>query len=126
MKLSLNELLVKILEKLTIKKVTLTRTNNNYVDATSFGRLEMYRFGHIGLLRLNLGLSAQIPNNTANTEIGKMDATALVYSICIIAGQTNSAGHLLVQVDSNSIQIANYSGTTATGWYRGTTPVILL
>lgn len=98
---------------------TLTRTNNSYVDSTSFGRLAVYRRSNINVVYGNLNISTGIPTGTALTEIGTISGYSALTDILVNVPAQDGSGVLLVDITYNgSIQIANLSGSTVTGFCR--------
>lgn len=100
-------------------QLTLTRTDNSYVDATSFGRLSAYK--RSGFLWCNLNLSvSSVPVLGSMVEIGRISGWSAVGDIYITMAAQSGSGVLLLGVSSSGvISIGNGSGTTITGFCRG-------
>lgn len=129
--LIIKKLLMKMLVRLnqlsTVKEVTLTRAENNYVNATNFARLKMRRIGIIAIFEVNLAFSTSLPSNSTWVKIGTYSGVTLLYDVnAIIPGQGAQA-HVLLSVESNgNIRVYNASGTaTGAGFYRAQIPMIL-
>ena len=110
----------------TVETLTLTRTNNSYVDATAFGRLTAKRNGYGGVINFNLQTTSSMPTATALTEIGTLSGATLADEVLVtIPSQGNNATILLQITTGGSIQIGNFSGTaTGTNFFRATIPVL--
>ena len=80
----------------TIETLTLTRTNNGYVDATAFARLSAKRNGYVGVINFNLQTTTSMPTATALTEIGTLTGATLAADLLVtIPSQGNNATILL-------------------------------
>lgn len=107
----------------TWEPITLTRTNNSYVNATSFARLQAFRLGAIGILRFNLQLSSSMPTSTGATAIGSMSIHPSTEILQTIPCQSNNSTILLHVVTDGTIYIYNSSGTaTGTNFFRANIP----
>ena len=99
--------------------LTMTRTDNSYVDATSFGRLSAFK--RSGFLWLNLNLSvSNVPVLGSMVEIGRISGWSAVSDNYITMAAQSGSGVLLVGVTYDGvISIGNGSGTTINGFCRG-------
>jgi hypothetical protein len=98
--------------------LTMTRTNNSYVDATSFGRMTARRRSNILFLQGNLSVS-NLPSNSTSYQIGTIsgwNATDNVY--LDIPCQTGTGVLLLTVTSAGVISILNASGSTINGFCR--------
>ena len=108
----------------TISNLTLTRTNNNYVNATNFARMSAIRFGNIGILFANLQMSTSLPTGTNELEIGVISGITLSRAaIATVPCQSNNATIMIDITTAGKILISNYSGTaTGTNFCRAVIP----
>ena len=109
-----------------VETLTLTRVEQNYSDATSFGRLAAYKYGRIGLLHFNLVLSTSMATGTALTQIGTLSGALPLYEVLYTIPCQSNNSTLLVQITTaGAINIGNYSGTaTGTTFFRAELPFI--
>ena len=99
-------------------QLTLTRTANNYVDATSFGRIYVFRKSNIYFIRGNLQVASMGTVSTL-TEIGTISDFSSAYTIDITVPAQDGNGVLLVEISTGgSIKIANTSGKTINAFCR--------
>ena len=98
--------------------LTMTHTNNSYVDATSFGRLSARRKN--GILFLNGNLSvANMPSGSSFTEIGTISGWNATEAVYLNIPAQNGTGVLLLEVlPAGVIQIYNGSGSTINSFCR--------
>ena len=122
----LDKILAFIANTLTPERMTLTRTNNAYVNTTNFNRLVCYKTGKTGVLFLNLAMSTSMPNGTALTQIGTISGVTLkVPHDITIPCQSNNATILVEITAAGAIMVGNYSGTaTGTNFFRGIVPLV--
>lgn len=108
------------------KAYTPTYTSNSYVSSTNVGRIKIYRFGHVGILHLNMQISTSIPASTSSFEIGSFDASLLITEYYVVAPQSGGSQTLLVSITSSGkLNVANQSSTASgTGWFRAEIPVM--
>lgn len=107
-----------------------TYVQNAYCTETEVARVYIIRYGNIGLLVLNLGISTPIPSGAINITIGtfaNVPQFANTVSICV-TGQTVPNSSILVDLawsgDNKQLNITNQSGTAASGWYRTIVPIL--
>jgi uncharacterized repeat protein (TIGR02543 family) len=116
---SLKKLFTKILQRMTTKNLTITRTANSYVDATSVALLKAVRKDGMLWFNGNIRLSSAVPTGTDLTEIAQISGWSSAYSISATMAGQNGGGAILVSINkSGSVQIANGSGASATGFHR--------
>lgn len=98
--------------------LTMTRTNNSYVDATAFGRMSARRKN--GILFLNGNLSvANMPVTSSFVEIGRISGWNATETIYLNIPAQNGTGVLLLEVlPAGVIQIYNDSGSTINAFCR--------
>ena len=111
--------------KTDIEVLTLTRTNNSYVDATSFARMVAIRCGKIGILFANLQMTSSMATNTGETEIGEITGVTLANSSLVTVPCQNNNATIMVDITTaGKINVANYSGTaTGTNFFRSIIPL---
>lgn len=98
--------------------LTMTRTNNSYVDATAFGRLSARRKNDILFLNGNLSVS-NLPVTSSFVEIGRISGWSATDTVYLNVPCQNGSGVLLLEVlPAGVIQIYNDSGTTINGFCR--------
>ena len=126
MEINIKKWMAKVTSALNPTTVSLTRTENDYVNATSFGRLKCYRFGKLGLFFINLQLTTSLPSNSTWVEIGTAPIAPTEDLSINIPCQNNNATILFTFGANKKIRIYNASGT-ATGTYfcRGVMPFIV-
>lgn len=109
----------------TVQGLTLTRTNNSYVNATNFARLTASKYGRSGEINFNLAFSTSMPNGTALTQIGTLTGATLAHEIDVtIPCQSNNATILVQITTSGAINVGNFSGTaTGTNFFRSIIPL---
>ena len=106
--------------------LTLTRTTNNFVNATDFSRLSAYKVSsNLVILVCNLKLSAQI-TGTSFVQIGTISGiTPIRNFIQGIPGQ-NASGNMIALQVSTAGAISVYSPSSAASeWYRAVIPIII-
>lgn len=110
------------------KQYSLTRTTNNYANATATGRLALYRMvgSRMGILYFNFMPSTTIPANTSDFEIGKFDCTLINSFYQTVPSQAGLNCNLFVQVTAaGALRVGNYSSVASgTSWYRAMIPVM--
>ena len=100
--------------------LTLTRTNNSFVDSTSFGRLSAWRQG--GWYWIFFNLAVTTAGTTSDwVEIGSIANYSAASSIYVtIPGVSDGSSVLTLYItDSGKINIYCGTGTLKTGFYRG-------
>ena len=116
---SLKKLFTKILQRMTTKNLAITRTANSYVDATNVALLRACRKDGMLWFNGNISLSSAVPTGTGLTEIAKISDWSSLYTVsATMAGQTGGGAILVTINTSGSVQIANGSGASATGFHR--------
>lgn len=107
--------------------LTLTRTTNNYVNATNFNRLSARKIGKLGLLFFNLQFSTSMPTGTNETVIGTLTGATIARQVLqTIPSQSNNATIMLDITTAGNIMVSNYSGTaTGTNFFRAVVPIEL-
>lgn len=110
----------------TVTALTLTRVNNNYVNATNFARLAAHKWGRFGQLALNLAMSTSMPNSTALTQIGTLTGATLAEEVLVTVPCQSNNSTILVQITTaGAINVGNFSGTaTGTNFFRARIPLI--
>jgi hypothetical protein len=101
-------------------RLTLTRTENDYVDATSFARLSAFRKDNVLFFICNLSLSSSIPagEHPDFVEIGRISDWSGLYTIMQnIPSQQSDGNSLLIRITQNGI-ISIYSVKATSSWYR--------
>ena len=98
--------------------LAMTRTNNSYVDATSFARMVARR--KCGILFLNGNLAvANLPSNSTSIQIGTISGWNATDPVYLDVPSQNGAGILYVNVSTSGvISIYNGSGSTINGFCR--------
>ena len=106
--------------------ITLTRTNNSYVNSTSFDRLKCYRIGNLAILYCNLQITTSLPSNSTFVKIGTI-SPAPKYDVNLIIPSQTSQAHVLLSINtSGEIQIWNGCGTaTGVAFLRAMVPFIV-
>lgn len=66
---------------ITVSTLTMTRTNNSFIDATSFGRSAAYKIGHILILKGNFQITSAITKSTDFVEIGSISGATPTVSM---------------------------------------------
>ena len=119
--LSVKALLTKMLENYpTSSQLTLTRTENSYINATNFASLNARKYGNIVVFHANIQFSTNLPSNSSYVDIGKINGITLPYGLStIIPGQTSAARILVSLTEQGNIRVYNGSGTAASGFFRG-------
>lgn len=107
-------------------EVSLTRVNNSYVDATSFGRMFVERIGKFGIFHVNIQPSTSIPSGQSSfTKIGEISPAPANQIMMTIPSQLNNSTIGFRIQTSGDIELVNGSGT-ATGtngsWFRANIP----
>lgn len=105
---------------------TLTRTNNNFVNATDFARIYVYKVApKLAIMVCNLKLSAQFTASDF-VEIGTISGISLVRNHTHgISGQNATGDCIILQVSTTGA-ISIYSLGSATGeWFRAIIPLVL-
>ena len=100
--------------------LTLTRTENPYVDSTSFGRLFAYKYGSMYLAAINLSITTPSDQSVSETEIGRISNWAPLSSILTLIPPQNGTNKTMLLRISNGgvIYIAGTQGLAQT-FYRG-------
>ena len=102
------------------KGLTLTRTENNYVDDKSFARLSAFRKDNVLFFICNLSLSSSIPASELSdfVEIGRIsDWSSEFYILQNIPSQKSDGSSLLLRISQSGI-ISIYSEKATLSWYR--------
>lgn len=95
---------------------SLTYVTNAYVSKTDFDRCILIQVTpHLTLLRINMTVSS-IPAN-ASAVFATLPFSIVQYINEIAAIQGTSA-HLNIQIYGNVVELANYSGSSQSGWVR--------
>ena len=103
----------------TTQDLTITRTTNSYVNATNVALLKAARKDGMLWFNGNINLSSAVPNGTGLTEIAQISGWSSAYTISTtMAGQTGGGAILVTINTTGSVQIANGSGASATGFHR--------
>lgn len=107
---------------LSLKQLTMTRTSNSLVDATSFARMTAYTRSDI--LFLNGNLYITFSGNTGFTEIGRIAGWSAAYDVLVdVPAQDNGAKVALVQISTSGV-ISVFTNTgVASGFFRFNTSV---
>ena len=108
------------------KAYTPTYTSNSYVNSTNVSRIRIYRFGHVGILNLNMQISTSIPATTSSFEICSFDAEFLFTEYHVVAPQSGGSQTLLISLTAGGkLNVSNQSSTASgTGWFRAEIPVM--
>lgn len=97
--------------------------SQSYVTEAAFNRLVFYMENGIIIARINLQVAAS-PGAEFRT-IGKITYPYSVDGSLFVLPAQNNTGNLLFCCQSNGdVQIYSEGGAAATGWYRGTFPVV--
>jgi hypothetical protein len=98
--------------------LTLTRTENNYIDATSFARLSAFRKDNVLFFICNLSLTSSISAPSDFVEIGRISDWSGIYTIMqSIPSQQSDGSSLLIRITQDGI-ISIYSVKATATWYR--------
>ena len=99
-------------------QLTITRTENNYADATSIGRLSARKRGNMLFLNFNLGLTSGTTSDfTEICRISGWDSVSDIYTN--IPCQTNGSSVISVSITpSGIVKIYCGTGTITAGFYR--------
>jgi hypothetical protein len=98
--------------------LTLTRTENDYVDATSFARLGAFRKDNVLFFICNLSLTSSISAPSDFVEIGRISDWSGIYTIMqSIPSQQSDGSSLLISISQNGI-ISIYSVKATSSFYR--------
>lgn len=117
--ISLKNLLIRMLQRMTTKNLTIIRTDNPYVDATRVGYLRAVRKDGMLWFNGNITFSAAMPSGTGWVEIAKISGWNASYGVyATVAGQAGDGTLLVMVTEGGSIQIHNGSGQTASGFHR--------
>ena len=124
--ISTKKLLYKIIEKMETKSATLTRTNNNYVDATAFARMSAESNGRYGLFHCNLQTTSTLASGSGFQQIGTMSPAPSREILACIPCQNNASTIMINVTSAGVIQIINTSGTAtgANSFFRAEIPYI--
>jgi hypothetical protein len=96
----------------------LTRTENNYVNATSFARLSAFRKDNILFFICNLSLTSSISELSDFVEIGRISDWSGAYSIMqSIPSQQSDGTSLLIRITQDGI-ISIFAVKATSTWYR--------
>ncbi len=101
--------------------LTMTRTNNSYVDATAFGRMSARRKNGILFLNGNLQITTSLPSNSTDYQIGTITGWNATNNVTLDIPSQNGNGVILLTVTaSGAISILNQSGVSiaANTWCR--------
>lgn len=99
-------------------QLTMTRTTNNYVNATSFARMTARRKSNILFLNGNLAV-ANLPSNSTTIQIGTITGWSATDTVYLSVPCQTGTGVLYVQIStSGAISIYNGSGSTINGFCR--------
>ena len=110
-----------------IQTLTLTRTNNSYVDATAFGRIHARRCGPIHTLEFNFQPSTQLPSSSSTfIEIGQISGWSPATTILANVPSQTTGGSILLQVTTGGVisVMNNSSIATGTSFHRADITVI--
>ena len=104
----------------TTEQLTITRTENSYVDATRVGYLRAVRKDGMLWFNGNITFSTPMPSGTTGwTEIAKISGWNAPYGVhATVAGQEGDGTLLVMVTEGGSVQIYNGSGKTASGFHR--------
>lgn len=124
--LDVKKLLTKILQSLATTNLTFTRINNNYVNATDFGRINGKRIGNIGIINFNFGLSASMPNGSS-ADFGKIDNVSLPNQYTVNIPCQGNGTRILVSISaSGTMTVHNVCGAaTGANWFRASIPIVI-
>lgn len=102
--------------------VTLTRTENPYVSATSFNRIQAKKIGpNLILVKFNADIDlTSFPDRAEEIEIGKVNGISSVQmaNLINIPAQNGSGTILLSFSDNGVFRILNWSGKPVSGFVR--------
>ena len=108
----------------TIKTTSLTYSANSYVTESG-ADLTMYSVGKVGVIRCNLSVTS-LANNETDKQIGLYSNTTFKTNFYIvIPSQTNKGNMLMTVTTDGRVRINNLSGSTISGFYRASIPVVL-
>ena len=101
--------------------LTLTRTENAYVDSESFARLHVYKWGKVISIHFNLVLSAEMPTTSNYVEIGRISNFSIPYPLYAnIPAPSDGSKVMIAQITSTGIiNILGGSYPLPRGFYRG-------
>ena len=104
----------------TTEQLTITRTENSYVDATRVGYLRAVRKDGMLWFNGNITFSTPMPSGTTGwTEIAKISGWNAPYGVhATVAGQEGDGTLLVMVTEGGSVQIYNGSGKTVSGFHR--------
>lgn len=98
--------------------LSITRTSNNYVDATSFARLYAFKRGNMLYLNGNLNISSFPSAMSDFVEIGRISGWHAVSNAYItVPGQSNGSKVLSVSVGNSGV-IKIYSTDLSAGMFH--------
>ena len=111
--------------KTNVEVLTLTRTEQNYVNQTNFARMVAIRIGKLGILFANIQFSQSLPTGTTEFEVGAISGVTLANaSIVTVPCQSNNATIMVDITTAGKILLSNYSGTaTGTNFCRAIIPL---
>ena len=116
---SLKKFLIQILQRMSVKELTIRRTANSYVDATRVGYLRAVRKDGMLWFNGNITFSTAMPSGTGWIEIAKISNWNAAYGVyATVAGQEGDGTLLVMVTEGGSIQIYNGSGKTVSGFHR--------
>ncbi len=105
--------------------VDATRIDNNYCTETDIKRLRTFTNGNIGVLKLNLLLSTELPANTTNVKIANLNVRSYDEFLVNVPSQ-NNLGNLLVDIKTNGdVYISNPNNTPLSGFYRSSIALMI-
>ena len=117
--ISLKNFLIRMLQRMTTKNLTITRTANSYVDATYVGYLRAVRKDGMLWFNGNIGFSTAMPSGTGWVEIAKISNWNAPYGVyATVAGQQGGGILTVMVTEGGSVQIYNNSGGAVNGFHR--------
>lgn len=107
---------------LTPASITLTRTENPYMSATAFNRIQAKKIGpNLILVKFNADIDlTPLPDRAENIEVGKVNGISIVQmaNFINIPAQNGSGTILLDFSDNGILRILNWSGKPVSGFVR--------
>ena len=108
--------------------ITLTRTNNSYVDATSFARMTATQVGNLIVIYGNLRLTTSLPATTSADliQIGTIGCSESIMQGAAVMVPSGNGQPVLIQIGTDKkISIYNYGSSAATGWIRFSATIVI-
>lgn len=95
------------------KQLTITRTENDYCNATSVGRLRAYELGGFLWLNGNFQINTAMPASSGSIEIARISDWNGIYAGDTNAPMQNGSGVILASVSQTGVISLNNAGSTS-------------